>query len=282
MTGCGQRIDIIMVKTDKSMMKTSLIIVFSVFLLLVFGCKMQVDNIQSGDKGVEGAQDVISFKGRVVYRTFEGGFWGIISDDGQRYDPLVLPEQFRIEGMRVEGKVRRRNVAHFHMWGIIVELVELKIIEEGVSPAIKELIDGFTYQLKDGKVVRLIGINSNKNAQEAAELLKKNKLINSSVKLEFDERQTDDQGRLLAYVFADLFCQGGASSILVHGMKVAHFIPHAETVLLNEMLIKAGYAEFESQPPNVKYNERFRKARNEAAAKKRGLWKNEQSIKHEK
>jgi micrococcal nuclease len=144
------------------------------------------------------------------------------------------------------------------------------------------LIDGFTYQLKDGKVVRLIGINSNKNAQEAAELLKKNKLINSSVKLEFDERQTDDQGRLLAYVFADLFCQGGASSILVHGMKVAHFIPHAETVLLNEMLIKAGYAEFESQPPNVKYNERFRKARNEAAAKKRGLWKNEQSIKHEK
>jgi hypothetical protein len=150
-------------------MKISLIIVFSVFLLLVFGCKMQVDNIQSGDKGVEGAQDVISFKGRVVYRNFEGGFWGIISDDGQRYDPLVLPEQFQIEGLRVAGKVRRRNVAHFHMWGTIVELVELKIIEDGVSPAIKELIDGFTYQLKDGKVVRLIGINSNKNAQDKTE-----------------------------------------------------------------------------------------------------------------
>jgi hypothetical protein len=45
----------------------------------------------------------------------------------------------------------------------------LKIIEDGVSPAIKELIDGFTYQLKDGKVVRLIGINSNKNAQDKTE-----------------------------------------------------------------------------------------------------------------
>ena len=72
MTGYGQRIDIIMVKTYKSMMKTSLIIVFSVFSLLVFGCKMQVDNIQSGNKGVEGAQDIISFKGKIVYRNFEG------------------------------------------------------------------------------------------------------------------------------------------------------------------------------------------------------------------
>ena len=132
MTGCGQRIDIIMVKTDKSMVKTSLIIVFSLFSLLVFGCKMQVDNIQSDDKCVEGVQDVISFKGRVVYRNFEGGFWGIISDDGQRYDPLVLPEQFQIEGLRVAGKVRRRNVAHFHMWGTIVELVKLKAVDGNV------------------------------------------------------------------------------------------------------------------------------------------------------
>lgn len=120
------------VKTDKSVMKTSLIIVFSAFSLFVFGCKMQVDNIQSGDRGVEGAQDVISFKGRVVYLSLEGGFWGIISDGGQRYDPLVLPEQFQIEGLRVAGKVRRRNVAHFHMWGTIVELVELKTVEGDV------------------------------------------------------------------------------------------------------------------------------------------------------
>lgn len=111
------------------MVKISLIIVFSVFLLLVFGCKMQVDNIQSGDKGVEDAQGIISFSGRVVYKNFEGGFWGIISDDDQRYDPLVLPEQFQIEGLRIAGKVRRRNVAHFHMWGTIVELVELKAVD---------------------------------------------------------------------------------------------------------------------------------------------------------
>lgn len=76
------------------------------------------------------------------------------------------------------------------------------------TPAIKELIDGFTYQLKDGKIVRLIGINSDKNAQEAAELLKKNKLTNRSVKLEFDEKQTDDQGRLLAYVICGSLLPG--------------------------------------------------------------------------
>lgn len=107
-------------------------ITFSVFLLFVSGCRTQVEKFSSGNNDVEGTQDIISLCGRVVYKNFEGGFWGIVSDDGKRYDPLVLPEQFQIEGMRVEGKARRRNVAHFHMWGTVVELVELKAVDGDV------------------------------------------------------------------------------------------------------------------------------------------------------
>ncbi len=115
-------------------MRLLLILVLLAFSFILFSCKMQVNNLRSDNKVVEDVQDVIPFKGRVVYRSFEGGFWGIISDDGQHYDPLALPPQFQIEGLRVTGKVRlRKNVFHFHMWGTIVELIELKVIDGDVS-----------------------------------------------------------------------------------------------------------------------------------------------------
>ena len=114
-------------------MKIRLILLLLIFSFLPFSCKVQSDYHLPDNSKIKDTEDIISFSGRVVYKNFEGGFWGIVSDDGKHYDPLVLPKQFQTEGIRVEGKARQSNVAHFHMWGTIVDLIELKTIDEGDS-----------------------------------------------------------------------------------------------------------------------------------------------------
>jgi micrococcal nuclease len=42
--------------------------------------------------------------------------------------------------------------------------------------------------------------------------------------------------------------------------------------MLNEEIVKAGYANIVTRQPNVKYKDRFLKAYKEARKRKRGLW----------
>ncbi len=42
--------------------------------------------------------------------------------------------------------------------------------------------------------------------------------------------------------------------------------------MLNEEIVKAGYANVMTIPPNVKYKDRFLKAYKHARERKRGLW----------
>lgn len=69
------------------------------------------------------------------------------------------------------------------------------------------------------------------------------------VKMEFDVQRRDKYGRLLAYVY----------------------LSNGE--MLNEEIVKAGYANLMTIPPDVKYQERFLKAYKEAREHGRGLWK---------
>ena len=43
--------------------------------------------------------------------------------------------------------------------------------------------------------------------------------------------------------------------------------------MLNEEIVKVGYANVMTIPPNVKYKDKFLKAYQEARENKRGLWK---------
>jgi micrococcal nuclease len=69
------------------------------------------------------------------------------------------------------------------------------------------------------------------------------------VALAFDVRMRDKEGRLLGYVY----------------------LPDGR--MLNEEIVRAGYARVVTTPPNVKYRERFMEAYREARAYRRGLWK---------
>ena len=69
------------------------------------------------------------------------------------------------------------------------------------------------------------------------------------ITIEFDVQEMDKYGRLLCYVY------------LSNGK------------MLNEEIVKAGYANVMTIPPNVKYKDRFLKAYQEAEENKKGLWK---------
>lgn len=61
--------------------------------------------------------------GTITFQDFEGGFWGIISDDQARFDPVEgIPHSLQIDGLRVEADVEPANVMSFRMWGQSVHL----------------------------------------------------------------------------------------------------------------------------------------------------------------
>lgn len=56
--------------------------------------------------------------GRIVWVPLEGGFFGLVGDDGRQFEPLNLPEAFRKDGLPVlvTGRLAPPAVS-FRMWG---------------------------------------------------------------------------------------------------------------------------------------------------------------------
>lgn len=53
----------------------------------------------------------------------EGGFWGLVGDDGQQYEPVSgLPDQLRTEGSRFLARLRAVPVFSVRMWGTPVNV----------------------------------------------------------------------------------------------------------------------------------------------------------------
>lgn len=71
--------------------------------------------------------DVKFTTGTVKYISLEGGFYGIITDDNKNLDPLNLSKEFQVDGKRIYFKyIGKKDMASFHMWGTIVEIIEIK------------------------------------------------------------------------------------------------------------------------------------------------------------
>lgn len=102
--------------------------------------------------------------------------------------------------------------------------------------------------------VRLIGIDAPELTQEPWGRKAKGKLqeligkTNKTVRLEMDVEERDKYGRLLSY----LWTKDGR--------------------LINEEMVRRGYAFVYTIPPNVKYVERLQEAQKTAQKKKVGLW----------
>ena len=134
------------------------------------------------------------------------------------------------------------------------------IIMVGIREKVKvaKVIDGDTIELSDKRKVRYIGINSFEMndkrpeticlAQKASEA-NKNLVENKEVEMEKDVSETDKYGRLLRYVWID-------------------------GVMVNKELIKNGWAEVSTFPPDIKYLEEFQSEQIKAKLNNLGIWGN--------
>lgn len=122
-----------------------------------------------------------------------------------------------------------------------------------VACTVRTVSDGDTLRCAEGNRVRLLLIDAPERDQEpfgqqARAALLALAPVGSVLYLEYDIQPRDQFGRTLAYVF------------------------DAEGVMINDAIVRAGWADVLVYAPNVRYVERIRAARDEARNAKRGLW----------
>ena len=154
---------------------------------------------------------------------------------------------------------------------------------------VKQVIDGDTIELEDGRLVRYIGIDTPELRHregkqwtydpepfgEEAKALNRKLVQGKKVRLEFDQEKTDRYGRLLAYVFVK---QGPLEPAFYDG-KV--FLDSHE-VFVNAYLLKEGVARILVIPPNTRYAKHLKQIEEEARKGKRNLWTESDSTQGER
>lgn len=117
---------------------------------------------------------------------------------------------------------------------------------------VSHVVDGDTFHCRDGRKVRLTGIDSPERKQEpfggsARRALDQMLPSGTAVRMQLDVAPTDRYGRLLAYVWVG-------------------------STFVNEAMVREGWAVLYTVPPNVKYADRLMLAQKEARAQSTGLW----------
>jgi hypothetical protein len=68
----------------------------------------------------------IAFEGTVKYIDLEGGFYGIVTDDGKEYSPISLASRYQTDGLQV--RVRALPVTdqvNTHQWGTLIKIIDI-------------------------------------------------------------------------------------------------------------------------------------------------------------
>ncbi|OGU62368.1 MAG: hypothetical protein A2V66_06605 [Ignavibacteria bacterium RBG_13_36_8] len=103
-------------------MKKGVVIFFLIFLMIGISQACSVD--ESDNSQVFGAI------GTVHYIDLEGGFYGIITEYQQQFDPINLPDEFKVDGILIRIQyIIRDDQASLHMWGILIELVSIELAD---------------------------------------------------------------------------------------------------------------------------------------------------------
>jgi hypothetical protein len=104
------------------MNKRILTIVLLIMFILSCGCAMNLHH----DKNIRSDQNTVQTTGTIAHMSLEGGFFGIIADDGKKYLPLDLPKEFQKDGLKIKFEGRfRPDISGIHMWGKYIELIRI-------------------------------------------------------------------------------------------------------------------------------------------------------------
>lgn len=126
------------------------------------------------------------------------------------------------------------------------------LAQQEAGCTVARIVDGDTFQCRDGRKIRLIGIDSPERRQRPFGASARQGLLGmippgAVVRLQRDVTLTDRYGRLLAYVWVG-------------------------STLVNEAMVRDGWAVLYTVPPNVRYADRLSRAQQEARARGAGLW----------
>jgi hypothetical protein len=85
------------------------------------------------DVASQDGDNIVRVTGTVIYLPFEGGFWGILGDDGGKYLPRDLPQELQRVGLRAEFELEiLEDWGSVHGWGIVVNVLHYSEISEVV------------------------------------------------------------------------------------------------------------------------------------------------------
>jgi micrococcal nuclease len=138
-----------------------------------------------------------------------------------------------------------------------LQLTKLQNLGVREKAKVKRVVDGDTIELEDGRTVRYIGMDTpetkhpTKGVQcfgKEASARNKELVDGKEIGLEKDVSETDRYQRILRYIYVG-------------------------DVLINEQLVREGYAFSYSYPPDVKYQDRMVAAQKIAYEQELGLWK---------
>lgn len=101
------------------------------FLLIIVGAAFAVTSTWAllAQSQARTRKGEIQGVGTVRYMSFEGGFWGIVGDNGKNYDVGHLPQEFQRDGLRVRFSVNLTDYLSYHMWGYVVSLVSIERLQ---------------------------------------------------------------------------------------------------------------------------------------------------------
>ena len=111
--------------------------------------------IVCGCIATDGDDGHISANGTVTYVDLEGGFYGIVTDDGERYLPIGLEDRYRVDGMRLtfSGRVVPDAVT-LQQWGTPIEILDIPWVDSpsgaGIAnpAAAGRTEQGHTYEIR--------------------------------------------------------------------------------------------------------------------------------------
>jgi len=68
----------------------------------------------------------LTFQGEVVLVEIEGGFYGIVDQNGQKYLPSNLPDVLKQNGLKVRGTAQLKSgKLGFKQWGKMIDIIEI-------------------------------------------------------------------------------------------------------------------------------------------------------------
>lgn len=147
-------------------------------------------------------------------------------------------------------------------WLGVEEPTEPALPDEQVKGEVTEIaevvrvVDGDTVQLGSGEKLRYIGIDTPETVApnqpvgcfgKEASARNSELVLGKEVRLELDRNDTDRYGRLLRYVYVG-------------------------DIMINEQLVREGYAISNPYPPDTKYQDLFDEAQIQAQLEGLGIW----------